>query len=330
MSIQTDAEPVSLLDKANREKAENIFLRITSDSPESNQQDRLDEHGNLRGLLLETGAIDWPVEDENLPALYALHQAGWEPWRIRAELTAAVARENQGHIHRLLGELVLNLPPSRNHSEDPRQGHVDCLRYVWRRYTSVPLRRALMRASAKEQFIQEMLDSSITPEEIFYRRWLDPMPDRIVLEVARQSLVQTGEFILWDAYRESVIFVDNCQGTRRCSGFAMLNRGDFVRVYPQGHEADDDYMFPYGFISEQGHFEASHIGANPIFDLLSDQKSPEVIWHDHGEGSLELYFGRVDQIHYRPRIPADWIVAVEERLRDYSVEASTNRTRSPE
>lgn len=288
-----------------------LLHKITACCAKCNQASKFDEDGNLGSLSLETGSIDWSVEEEDLPALYALHRIGWKPWRIRAELTLALSNEAAMIVRRRLGQLAREATTTAKEPRTARQKLIDSARMGWRKSSGSPQRRAHLRAAAKELFLQDMLDPSISIEEIRHRRWLDPLPDSPALEVAREMIVRPREFLLWDPSGKAVLDVTDRRGTHRLQGYAMLDRGDSVEVHATGQGSDE--VFAAGAVSDQGQLQIE-AGPNPIHDLLSNRRPPEVIWQDHGKGSFELYFGRVDRILFGGGVPEDWIYEAEDRL----------------
>jgi hypothetical protein len=183
--------------------------------------------------------------------------------------------------------------------------------------SSHPYSRRKCRSRAKEQFVREVLAAVPPTEANLDWRWLDPVPNWLALEVAVETLIKPREFLLWDPRGVSFFSTLSPDGTRRRGEYALLDRGDRVNVYPLGFTRLTDGTpahFDFtGEVTADGRLQMP-TGPNPIYSVLSPDDVPEVLWEDHGEDLLELYFGRVDRIQYEPLWSPAWVAEVEDRL----------------
>ncbi len=283
------------------------------------------EDGECRPQEIEIGPITWGRERGDEKAFYALHRCGWDPQRIRSELTIALAHRGNAFVRGLLRDLVLQAR-SECAPQDAGEINVETFRKELRMFSGCPFVRLKARLVAKARFVQEMLAPIPSTEDRLDRRWLDPVPNWLALEVATQTLAKPREFLLWDPSGVSFFSVISADGSRRSGTFALLDRGDYVEVYTLGGGAEW-----YGGSAAQPDYtvEVSEDGClmmptspNPIYSILPRGGSLEILWEDYGYDLYESYFGRVDRIQYDPIWSPAWAAAVEDRLCDMAAEAN--------
>jgi hypothetical protein len=312
----------------HREAVRKMFVEIREKMEQARARSRYErlEGGERRHQEIETGAISWRPTPEDAKAFYALHRYGWDRLRIQVELTSALASHGKDLVRKLLRDLVSQARVECGGVQpDVDPTNSETFREELRLASGCPYSRRKCRSRAKEQFVQEMLAAVPPTEANLDWRWLDPVPNWLALEVAVETLVKPGEFLLWDPRGVSFFSALSPDGTRRAGEYALLDRGDRVNVYPlgftqlaNGSPAHFDFT---GEVTSDGRLQMP-TGPNPIHSVLSPDDVPEVLWENHGEDLFELYFGRVDRIQYEPLWSPAWVAEVEDRLCDMAAESA--------
>jgi hypothetical protein len=307
----------------DQEAVQKMFAAIAKKVEQTRARSRYErlESSERRQQEIETGAIGWGRAPEDAKALYALHRCGWNRLRIQAELTSALAHHGKDLVQKLLCDLV-SQARAESVQLDTVSASSETFREEMRLASGHPYSRRKCRARAKEQFVREMLAPPSTEANLDWR-WLDPVPNWLALEAAVETLVKPREYLLWDPRGVSFFSVLSPDGTRRTGDFALLDCGDRVDVYPLGESsqlANETCDFT-GEVTADGRLQMP-TGPNPIYSVFSTGDVPEILWEDHGEDLIELYFGRVDRIQYEPLWSPTWVAEIEDRLCDLAAESA--------